>query len=256
MRPNRKHIVVTLGVIVIVFAAIVNYQDRLFYYRYSEKIWIHKVNSLEKLHEVTNRFSGVELDVVFESSTSTFDVNHPPDLTQGLTLHRYFSSMDSASDRKQYWLDFKNLSRENSEAALDRINEICNEFELEKNGILIESTNPRYLKPFSEVGFKTSYYLPPDLVEMDEADYSKTIESIKQTIEANQTDYISTNRKDFDIIKNEFPDARILTWSFNYKNGIELNPIELLRDAKSMYMKYKILSDDKVNVVLFEYQGV
>lgn len=124
-----------------------------------EKIWVHRVNSIEKAREVSGTFYGIETDVVFHSSAGVFDVTHPPVVSIGLTLDALMSAV-KGQDTK-LWIDFKNLSKENGLASLARLNTLCAKHNIDRKDIIVESIFSPLLQPFSLSGYKTSFYIPP-----------------------------------------------------------------------------------------------
>src|SRR5690554_6067423 len=104
--------IISIFLFLFVVGGIVNYYHphKLEHFGYAEKIWAHRVNSLEKLASVQNKYTGVELDVVFDTLTNTFDVTHPPTPSIGLSLEQWLQTLDGD---KGVWIDFKNLTAAN-----------------------------------------------------------------------------------------------------------------------------------------------
>jgi hypothetical protein len=244
------------GMIILLFAYIllawfVNRSGDAIQSEYAEKIWVHRVNSIAKLNEVQSLFHGVELDIVIKDD-GFFDVNHPPAESIDLSLREYF---DAALRRSQFgfWLDIKNLTPSNSQQALSRLMQLCTEFSISPGQIIVESTNPAVLPLFKKEGFQTSYYLPQHLGDGSAKQQREKLNTLKNTVNQFPSDFLSTNRKDYSIVKSEFPRAQILTWSFQYSSGLILNPFVLAREAMDWSAKNDLLHDDQVKVVLFSY---
>lgn len=240
-----KRILTFCLVVYIAGALMSNFQNRLLLFMFPEKIWIHRVNSVDKLKEVVDKFKGVELDVVFKEGENKFDVNHPPAQSIDLSLFEYLSSIKLSANNR-FWLDFKNLSESNMNSSCLKLDSLCNKLMINKEKIIVESTNLEYLSPFKTKGFRTSHYL---FGTLDRQLTSK----IKNIRLLNKTDFISSDKHNYTTIKDHFPDEKILTWSYGFSDGKSLRPDHLLRNLKSLYMKFKVLSDDNVSVVLFSY---
>jgi len=235
---------------------LINNHNRLLSLLFPQKVWIHRVNSIEKLKEVHQKHSRIELDVEFEEFTNSFEVNHPPAKSINLSLIEYFSSINIESDNR-FWLDFKNLSETNMKSSCLKLDSICSIFNLNKKQIIVESTKPKFLKSFNANGYITSYYLPQRLVLLDEPLLNEKIDAIRSIISKNKTTYISTDVRDYKILKKYFAHHKILTWSFPLDGPKQksLNPISLLKALKQFFFKYKFFAAKNVHVVLFQYEA-
>ncbi|MDT7831423.1 hypothetical protein RQM59_03470 [Flavobacteriaceae bacterium S356] len=251
---NRKRVLIGFIFAYILLFVVVNKQNELFRYAYGEKMWVHRVNSTEKLAEVSTLFKGFELDVIFVDNTGVFDVNHPPAKSISLTLSTYLSSVDDASVH-YFWLDFKNLTPANKQMSYLRLDSIRSALSLQKELFIIESRTPENLDVFHLNGYRTSYYLPSGLYQLNAEDLNKETARIKRQVAANKTTYISANLDHYGIMKRSFPEQNVLTWPYKYKQEWHYNPITLFKNLKKVYYKYKVLSNDKINVVLFTYDS-
>lgn len=130
-----------------------------------ERLWAHRVNSLERLRAAAGIFNGVELDIVFDGGV--FHVTHPPDPPTGLTLDTYLGVASGLNPTPGLWLDLKNLTENNRKAVLGRLMELSAKHSLDKANLIIESQNYHLLPYLSQGGFDVSYYLsyqsPEDL---------------------------------------------------------------------------------------------
>src|SRR5690242_2451643 len=73
-----------------------------------QRLWPHRVNSLQRLRYLYDEFAGFECDIIFIASNGTLTIGHdqPGDETFGDYLH-----IDS-SRKKLFWLDVKNVKPE------------------------------------------------------------------------------------------------------------------------------------------------
>lgn len=233
-----------LILVALVLFAFVLYHQATFKFDYlghKDKIWAHRVNSVQKLEFTQKRYAGVELDLVFDNKTMTFDVNHPPAPSIGLTLENYLTHFDTRSP-VGIWLDFKNLNQENAENSLIRLNELSLKYQLDKNSIIVESQFPQYLSGFSDSGYKTSYYLPTFLNQLSSKDLIEKIKEIEQNMQSFHTTAISTNIVDYDIIANHFPEETKYLWAIDKTYTHRL--------FKNYVQTRKALQDPKVEVLL------
>lgn len=203
---------------------------------FRNKVWAHRVNSIGKLKETAHLYRGVEFDVVFLSEKKAFDINHPPAESIGLTLDKYWGSVDN-SDSLYYWVDFKNLTQDNSISALHRLYELVKKYGIAKEKVIVESSNPSALKKFKDKGFVTSYYLPTKtLDELDEKrkENIAITESVKtkkmqELFQSSEVDGISANARFYDLLEIIFPEVKqVFLWNttLEYYNEHDANVIE------------------------------
>ena len=97
MTKGRKRALYFFGIITIVLLVLLYlYQHsakRVEFLGHYDKVLAHRVNSLEKLEASLKHFKGVELDLVYDNETNTFDVNHPPAKSINLTFETYLSAI-------------------------------------------------------------------------------------------------------------------------------------------------------------------
>jgi heptose-I-phosphate ethanolaminephosphotransferase len=179
-------------------------------YAFDSKIWVHRVNSLERLTEVESLFKGMELDVVFENGK--LDVRHPPAQTINLSFEKYLSNMKSPSDH-YFWLDLKNLTPNNVSEIISHLNYLTQKFNIKRN-ILIETTSPATISKLNNAGYFTSYYLPY-LAGLNEQTLSNEIVSINKNILLNQPVAISQNFDNYYILNEHFSTQNKLIWALN-----------------------------------------
>ncbi|WP_298368890.1 hypothetical protein [uncultured Lutibacter sp.] len=249
-KKSKKLLLIFLILFISVFG-VLNYQNQILRLVYHNKIWVHRVNELEKYSKARNFFEGVELDVVYDVKSKMFDVRHPPAPSISLNLWNYFKS-EKIDDNFGFWLDFKNLDSTNFKQSSNLLDSITKTLNIKSGNIIVESVKPEYLYVFSEKGFQTSYYLPSKLSELDNNNLTEQILIIKNKIMLNKTDYISANAKDFKVMKLNFKDCKILVWNI-INDPPKINSLYRLKIAiVKLYNKMKILGDENVKVVLVD----
>lgn len=236
-----------LPIIIVILVTIVSLFNSNIALRYlfKDKVWAHKVNSLKKLHETEGRFKGVELDVVFTSNKKGvfFDVYHPPDSSINLSLTEYLLTVRDVSEFS-CWIDFKNLNKDNKLLSLTKLDSITTALKIKKTNIIVESTKPWLLISFKEKGFRTSYYLPYNLNVLSSSDLKIEIEKINQNIKQHDNTYISSDYKDYAILKKHFPESKKIFWFTIYGS---------MNRFYARYLLFNILSDKHVDVLLIPY---
>ena len=176
--------------------------------QFPNKIWCHRVNSIERLKEAKQYFTGFEIDVVYEKE-GWFDVNHPPAESIGLRLKQLIKSTLQPS-KYYYWLDMKNLAVNNSSIAAKQLYDISSQLQCTAN-IIVESSCIECLPYFDSLGFKTAYYLP-FLQDMNEKELAFNLNKIEKSMSQFSPSVLSQERDGFALIKKHFPNCEFISW--------------------------------------------
>ena len=219
------------------------YSNSLFQMLYAEKVWAHKINSIEELKQVANKYSGIELDIVFHSDLNQFEVNHPPDTSLNLFLDEYLQTAHALDPDLKFWLDFKNLNSKNDEQALI---ELTNQIELigiTKSRIIVESVKAELLQAYKKSGFLTCYYLPQNLTKMEATKQKFQLAKVKKNLELN-LNYISSNYVDYRFVNEHFTNQKKLFWFAAYGS---------MSKFKARLLLHKIQNDQSVDILLMPY---
>jgi len=207
------------------------------------KVFAHRVNSLEKQREALKYFEGIEFDLNFDNKTGVLDVNHPPTKSIGLTFETYLEGI-KLNEFPFLWLDIKKLDTTNSNAILLKLNSLFETRNYPKSKILIETQSPEVLPKFSSAGYKTSYYLKPKLYKKTPKDLKKEIEYIDSILAKQPESGISTNYEDYTILRRHFPKKTKYLWV-------------LTSPFKPQFKKVKtILNDSTVAIVLTSFKAI
>jgi hypothetical protein len=238
-----KHTLAGISLLLIVIFTFGFFSNTTLRFLFKDKIRAHKVNNLELLEKANHLFSGVELDVVFYSSSNSFDVNHPPETSSGLTLNEYFQSQKAFPDFK-YWLDFKNLDETNetqSAVCLDSLTKISG---INNSNIIVESIRSQSLKSFQNKGFLTSYYLQSDLHKLTKDSLQSICKIVNENLISYENSYISAEFADYPVLKKHFPTTKMLIWFSTYGSMNKISARILL---------FQILMDENVDVLLIPF---
>lgn len=121
------------------------------------KVWAHRVDSIASFMEAKDIFPGIELDVVFQKQIKKFFVYHPPASNPGLTLEKYLRQDDG---KKHYWFDWKNVEKDNIEAAISNLSTLDEKYTIKKRVIVETGVSISDVSKISQQGWQLSYYLP------------------------------------------------------------------------------------------------
>ena len=125
------------------------------------RLYPHRVNTLGKMREITNRgIRSFETDVLFRPEGGFFEVGHHEGAMTGMTLESFLDKIPQ--DFEKIWLDVKDVTDAAVPGINKRLLELDKKFGL-KSRVIVETANesssPALL---SESGFHLSYYLPTE----------------------------------------------------------------------------------------------
>lgn len=212
---------------------------------HTDKIWLHRCNSIEKLQEKHEDYPNIEVDVIFFRQDSTFDVTHDPENSIDLDLNDYFAYLKEHGGK--IWLDIKNLTRYNKEALCSSLTRLLRQFQIEKDRLIVESPNWKSLKYLTDEGYYTSCYVTyekPRLLENEEMD--RCIERLQRIVDKNAVRALSFPGYWYGPIKEELNrPIDLLTWEHRKTQ------LQLLLSPKGQIM----LSDPQLKVILVKDKG-
>lgn len=207
----------------------------------NNKVWLHKNNSIEKVNKNINTFSGFELDLLWDTTSKTLLINHPPDKITGLTLPVYLEYFKNKPDLF-FWFDIKNLSNTTEKNIFNAINSLDSIYKL-KNRVIIESVSPSNLQSFNKAGFYTSFYLDGfNVFRMNKDSILPLADSLQNLYKRYPTCAVSSDYVNIPFMKRYFANTNILTWHL-------LNYI----GWKEHWRQLKIENDAQIKVVLVKF---
>lgn len=211
---------------------------------FEEKLWLHRVNNIDKLKALESIYKGLEIDIIFDDHHEYFYVSHDPISEPLLSLNDLFENVDDINSH-YFWLDVKNLNSENYHQAFEHLKDLSLKYELMPSNIIIESENPHLLSVFTNFGFITSYYMPTfNPYEIDENDIIKYAKEIDISLQKSNVNFISTHYLSYHFIKKYFPDSQILMW--DTRNDW----------INKFYIEKKLIKDEKVKVILIRDKDI
>ncbi|MCP3933294.1 MAG: hypothetical protein GY705_29840 [Bacteroidetes bacterium] len=213
------------------------------------RVWVHRVNSIEKAQEAASLFSGIELDVVFDSAKNVFDINHPPTISINLSFEKLVSTLEDTN--LSYWLDIKTLKYGHAERAITRLVHVSTTLNINANNIIVESNNIKLLKKFTQAGFQTSYYLPQkklDAFVLEENKRHKTkmkeLAKLKKIIQCEDFHFISSHSKFLPFISKHLAlGKKILLWN----PKIDPNSTSAVKQIENIFQQ-----DNRIDVLLVQ----
>ncbi len=206
---------------------------------FTSKIWVHRVNSIERLKEVQDKFKGIELDIVFENGE--FDVRHPPATSIQLSLDKYFSKVKNVQQH-YFWLDLKNLNEQNLNKVINRLNKLTDKYGIKKN-LIVESTAYQLLPKLNQNNFLTSYYLP-NYSALDETTLNSELILTNHNIGKYRQKALSQSIDNYVLMNENFEMFDKLIWALN----LDWNDNETHQRIESLLKR-----DSTIKVCLVNY---
>ncbi len=209
---------------------------------YKDKLWAHRVNSLEKRAEFKDAYPNFEVDIIIREDSLNgniiLDVTHDSIKTFGLAFDEYIPGL--GKDEK-VWMDVKNISLKNNQRLLTKLDSFVTTLGLSKDQFIIETRDYKALELLTKNGYYTSYYV--DFKEID----SEVVKHLDEVAETGCVRALSFPSTQYSDIRNGVTNKNIdfLTWAHRDTQ------IEFLLNPS--YGKF--LDDDRLKVVLIKTRG-
>jgi hypothetical protein len=206
---------------------------------FREKVWLHRVNSVERIKRTQDKYEGLEIDVSYNQKDGCFDVHHISVPSENLCLETLLENIKKPSGH-YYWLDFKNLDSSNVIASLSALESISKKYQIRRK-IVVEAGSPELLTFFTEKGYYTSYYIPDfDPYNEDSASIIKHAREIAARINSGKVCAVSGYFYQYPFLTRYFSGKDILVWHINED---PLNIFEFM-------MRRKLMNNNQVKVIL------
>lgn len=205
--------------------AITNLQD-------CQKLWVHRVNSFERLQVVQDHFGGFECDLVFDNAAKTFRITHPPAPANDLTTDDYFRWLKSSG--KKMWLDVKDFRPGDVEAGVRYFLQSDSLYHI-RDQVVVESSELALVNMLAVEGFIVSYLVPAQLLEGHGGD---TVINLLPEVA-----FVSQEDRFVAALKRRYPQKKIITWALSFDNFFNLSHFRSL------------LSDPAVGIVLINIKS-
>jgi len=200
---------------------------------FSEKVWAHHVNSIEKAQWVADKYTGIEMDIVFDSLGKTFEVRHPPGEVSGPGLEQMLASIPHVSEH-YFWLDFKNLEEGNKREAVLALTTLLAKHQL-LDRVIVESPDPEALALFTQEGFHTSYYLPTfDIATAGPVELTAYYNEVRERLSRSRVSALSAPSESFVFMEKYFPDRDYLVWHLNRQDSSFRSTLSWLKGNKAI----------------------
>lgn len=183
--------------------------DRVVHH-YVDKIWLHRTNTIEKLHEFEGKYKNFECDVQFVPELSDFRTGHDTPSSESLGLYLDFLGQNPG---RELWIDLKNLTLANCRQAESLLTQMLARSGASKEQLIVESRNWEALRHFTRNDYYTSCYLDiPDIDKMDDRERSERLDSVLQIARSGAVSAVSFPASYYVFLRDlDFP-VDMLTW--------------------------------------------
>lgn len=246
----RKKIIIAF-IILIAIAAYVLRLELLFQFQYARlkdiscqtdstdfindsclnKVWPHRVNSIDRYKILKGKFAGAETDIVWGKNKKRFLVYHPPLEHEAIVLDSFLSVVDPG--KELLWLDTREIPVEDTSKVLNELNRLNAIHQIKMNAIL-EIYDVSVANFLAGKGYWIALNINPAWIEKySEADWDKLNAAMSPEIS-----FVSQEDVHIPLLKKHFPAKDIITWSIAFKNYLNRQHLK------------QLVQDDKVKVVL------
>jgi hypothetical protein len=191
-----------------------------------QRIWVHRVNSIERYEIVKDKFEGFESDIVYNAAAHSFSVYHPPVPAEGdtLSLQQLFNHADLR--QKHFWLDTRSVDSSNVKQALEAVGKLADSASVRSNCIF-ELYNINAARFFAENGYTVSFNVPESLLKE-----SVTNHTLKDSLASllGKVKYVSQDIVYLNMLKRLFPGKPIITWDPRFSDFFNKSKIQWLLD--------------------------
>jgi hypothetical protein len=208
-----------------------------------DKHWVKAVDNIELMQKLPANTAGIECDVYFDIQKNHFEVYHDSARLSTLNLDSLLTVYASKKLNANIWLDFKNLTSDNSIASLNEITRLRNKYKL-FNQVIVESHNLQPLKVFCDSGYFTSYYVPfINPYQATENEIVTFTDSIRTNLTKYPTSAVSGYYFQYPVLKKFFPNYPILTWADHASISVV-----------SYVFKHQLEHDESIKVILYPFK--
>ncbi len=210
-----------------------------------ERIWLHRVNSIERAEYFLHEYSGFEIDIYYDPARDIFNVDHD-NRDFNTSLYDMFACLSKKGEKSFWvWLDFKNLDKSNMDKALNRLEFLAMKFSVPRNHIIVESSSIEDLSVFHQASYITSFYFIPPPKE----DFFNRMEKLRNRFYTSGVVAVSSDLKYHDLVEKAFPNVPWLFWdlkSYTKRNVVKFVASRIRRHIllKEQNIKVLLVKDD------------
>ena len=180
----------------------------------SNKIWAHRVNTLEEVEKKNILFEGMEIDLIYSSYINNLYVAHnESDTLRNILLEDWLKHIPNP-EKNWYWLDMKNLNKKNAELIAALLVDILGSYEI-MNKTICESKDVKALTVLKNNGIAISYWINSDVTFRKFTGNKLWKKRIERKIARLKPNALSSFSWMHPLLGDSFPNENILYWHFS-----------------------------------------
>jgi len=189
----------------------VPYQPKVPFSAIKDGVWLHRVNSEERVRYFMNEYAGFEIDAYYDPQRDMFNVDHD-NHDYGTSLDAMFTEL-RAKPGVYVWLDLKDLPDEHLEAAEQRLAWLLDKHAFPKDQFIVETGPANQLAYLGDRGYITSFTYWPgeDWTPQSTADWQKRF--VESGASAMTVEILY-----YELAHAAFPDVPKLVWDMKSYN--------------------------------------
>jgi hypothetical protein len=194
----------------------------LYKLRGTDRLWPHRVNSLQRFRYLYSEFAGFECDIQFVETSGAFIVGHDE---PGPDSFSDYLEADRAGC-KLFWLDLKNVDSGNVASFCAQLQLLDQKFGI-RDRIIVECYDPTTTLHFGEHGWLAALNVSETLGPETKGGAS-AINALRG-LSLQKIKLLSGESGIHTAIRSEFPGSKQLSWDIRFWDGMDRG--NLLRQA-------------------------
>ncbi len=179
------------------------------------KVWLHASNTISKCHRLSELYSGVEVDIYFDTLRNQTIVGHWPEETSDTSLVRLIEHIKHPFDR-YFWLDLKTpeLTDKQINTLARELDSVCTRHNL-RNRLIVESWNYTLLQEIKKHGFLVSFAIDKPVGQTENEFY----ETVSSDLKKGDVGIISYHARHWNTVNRCFPNFKHMIFGGDKANS-------------------------------------
>lgn len=173
----------------------------------TDRLWPHRVNSVQRFRYLYPEFAGFECDIQFDRATGLLRIGH--DSAGPDSLSAYLKA--DMGQKKLFWLDLKNIRGDNASAFSARLHTLDQQFNL-KNRLILECYDTVAVSRLNEQGWLTAL----NVMQMLTPPAHPPPNPLPP-----HTMLLTGETAIHPLITREFPGLKQLNWDISFRDGMD-----------------------------------
>jgi hypothetical protein len=196
-----------------------------------ERLWPHRVNSLQRLAYLLKEFRGFECDIIFDPATGSLDIAHDPDERIRLRFDDYLAL--AGTENKLFWMDVKNLTPQNAAVFCQRLQVLDQRYAL-RDRVIVESVDTAAVALLDASGWLSSLYLPYELPP-DSMGRAKLVAGLRDFLSLHHC-CLSEDIRMQPWMQHSFPGIAKLAWDLAFRHSLDRSDLLRLANNQSLLL--------------------